>query len=156
MSADIARLRAMQILCFGFIMGITMIIVIFGVAIWSPEPKGEAGVFLIAAMVVMLMSYAAGMLMNKIKLRQLIEKSMAAGKLDLDVYQQLMIFRMAILEAPALVSIIFFVFLVGGSPFTGLNLLFLIPVLVFYIGIFKVFPTQARIDRIQELISWGT
>jgi hypothetical protein len=156
MSDQKMKLRTMQILCFGFIMGLSMIIIIFAVVLWTPEVKSEGHVYLIAAMAVMMSSYMAGVLVNKVMLAALIQGSITAGQLDLDQYQRLMIIRIALLEGPELVAVVLFTFMVGGSPLVGLNPLFALPVIIFYIGIAKVFPTQVRLDRIHQLIAPGS
>jgi len=146
----------MQILCFAFFMGVTMMLIIFAINFWKDEADQNSALYLIMIMSVTLIAYVAGLLISKVKLRNLIKKSISDGNLDLDAYQQLMIFKLSILEAPAIASTMFFFFLVGGSLLDGANLLFAVPVVIFYLSIFNVFPTRAKIDRIQELIRQGS
>ncbi len=153
MSFDPARLRALQIIVFGFIMGITMIMVVFSVAVGVKEYDPESDIMIFVVVGVTIMSYMSGIVAGKVMMQQLIKQSIAAGELNFGTYQTLTILKIATFEAPALMAIVFYFFFVGGTPVQGLNALLLVPVVIFYLSLISMFPTATKLNRIQEAIS---
>ena len=140
------NIRTMQILCFGFFMGITVLLGVFSFAVYDPDPDAveNAPLFLGIVIAIMMSSIVGQKVISTVFLKQLQESTREKGSLDLSKYQTLMIMRIGLLEGPALVGIIFFFFIAKTPIEDPVGMAFFIPTVFFYLALFGIFPTESK------------